>query len=259
MNRKYKIILILSIIIISWLLVFFYFKDEKNHVLKEYYPDTKQTDISEYVIRNGDTIFHGKFVRYNEKGNKIAEGNFVNGEPTGKSIYYFDNGVIESIFFRKNSKITEQNIDNFLSGKIMSYTLYDDLGMSAFIILFDEKGNVKSYKGYPIMETYQYKTKSKEQFKIKINQHPKTGDTLQHEYLIADIPNAKRSIKIENIGSDDVKAKRIFKKASQISLNVEEILTKKGINTIRAIVKYEFNDKDKTVISDTISFKVQVN
>lgn len=259
MNKKYKIILLLTIILLTWLVVFFVFKDEKKYSLKQYYADSKQTDVSEYVIRNGDTVFHGKFVRYNKEGKKIAEGNFVNGEPSGKSIYYFDNGIIESIFYRKNGKITEQNIDNFPSGKIMRYTLYDDLCMPAFIIRFDEKGNVENYKGYPIMETYQYKTRNKEQFKIKINKNPKTGDTLQQQYLIADIPNAKRSVKIENLGVDDVKAKRTFKETSKIGIDVKEILVKKGINTIRAIVKYEFNDKARTIINDSISFKVEVH
>lgn len=259
MNKKHKIILLLIIILLSCLVMFFVFKDRKVYVVKRYNAETKETTTFEYIIKDNDSILHGEFVRYNKAGKKTAEGNFNNGTIRGKSIYYFDNGIIESIFYRKNSEITEQNIDNFPSGKIMRYTLYDDLGISAFIIRFDERGNVESYKGYPIIETYQYKTKSKERFKIKVNQHPKTGDTLQQQYLIADIPNAKRSVKIENLGVDEVKAKRTLKKTSQIGINVEEILIKKGINTIRAVVKYEFNDNKKTVINDTISFKVNVN
>ncbi|WP_264538523.1 hypothetical protein [Flavobacterium sp. N1736] len=258
MNRRYRIIILLPIIALTWLVVFFAFKNEKTYSLKEYYPDTKQTDVSEYVIRNGDTIVHGKFVRYNEKGNKIAEGNFVNGEPNGKSVYYFNNGKIESIFYRKNSKITEENIDNFPSGKIMRYTSYGDSGLSAFIIRFDEGGNVENYKGYPIMEIYQYKITNK-RFKVNINQYLKVGDTLKHQYIIANIPNTKRTVKIENLDVDNTKVKRTFKKTTQVGIEVKEVLIKKGINKIRAIVKYEFHDKEKTVINDTISFEVNVN
>ncbi|KQO34614.1 hypothetical protein ASF10_02565 [Flavobacterium sp. Leaf82] len=259
MNKKHKIILILAIIVISWLLVCFYFKDEKVYSLKEYYPDTKQTDISEYIIRNGDTIFEGKFTQYNKKGKKIAEGNFVNGHIKGKSIYYFDNGIIESIHYRKNSKITEESIYNYPNGKVIKYLMYDDFGILDFLIRYDELGNIKSYEGLPIIEIYQYKIANPEEFKTKIEQHLKVGDTLKQQYLIANIPNAKRNIKIENLDIDNSKAKRTFKKTSQTGIEVKEVLIKKGINTIRAVVKYEFNDKEKTVINDTISFKIQVN
>ncbi|WP_428230248.1 hypothetical protein [Flavobacterium sp.] len=260
MNKNYKTILaVVAIFSISLIGLFFLFRNEQSSFIKKYDSKTKETTTLQYILKDGDTIFHGKFICYNEKGHKTSEGNFVNGHLQGKCIYYFDSGIIESIYYYKNSEIIEQNIDNFPSGKIMRYTLYDDLGMSAFIIRFDEKGNVENYKGYPIMEVYQDKTKTKERFKIKINKNPKTGDTLQHQYLIADIPNAKRNFKIENIGVDDAKAKRTFKKTSRRDIDVEEILTKKGINTIRAVVKYEFNDNKKTVINDTVSFKVEVH
>ncbi|KQB38375.1 hypothetical protein [Flavobacterium aquidurense] len=259
MNRKYKIILLLAIIVISWVLVCFYFKNEKVYTLKEYDPNTKQIDISEYVIRSGDTIFEGKFTQYNKKGNKIAEGNFVNGHIKGKSIYYFDNGIIESIHYRKNSTITEESIYNYPNGMVKKYLMYDDFGILDFLIRYDELGNVKSYEGLPLIEIYQYKIANPEEFKRKIEQYLKIGDTLKQQYLVANIPNAKRSIKIENLDIDNTKAKRTFKKTSQTGIEIKELLIKKGINTIRAVVRYEFNDKDKTVINDTISFKVDVN
>lgn len=258
MNKKYKILL-LTIVVISLIVLFFSFQDEKTYVLKRYNAKTKDTTTFEYIIKDGDSIFQGKFVRYNEMGRKIAEGNLVDGDMRGKSIYYFENGTIASIYYYKNSKIIEENTDNYPSGKIMQYTLYDYFGLSAFIARFDEQGRIENYEGYPLMETYQYRIANKERFKTKINQYLKVGDTLKHQYLIANIPNAKRSFKIENVGVDDAKVKRIFKKVSQVGIDVKEVLTKKGINTIRAVVKYEFNDKEKTVINDTITFKVKVN
>lgn len=259
MSKKIKIILlVVTILSIGLMVMFFSLNREKKIILKDYYPDTKQTAEYECIIKEGDTILHGKFVRYNAKGVVVAKGINVNGEPSGKSIYYFDNGIIESIFYRKNSEITEENIDNFPSGKIMRYTSYGDSGLSAFIIRFDERGNVENYNGYPIMEVYQYKITNK-LLKININQYLKVGDTLKHQYIIANIPDAKRSLKIENVNVDNSKVKRKFKKSSQTGLEVKEVLIKKGINKIRAIVKYEFNDKAKTIINDTISFKVEVH
>ncbi|KQB38374.1 toxin-antitoxin system YwqK family antitoxin [Flavobacterium aquidurense] len=260
MTKKNKILTIIFFsILLGIVVLYFWSSTEKKYVLREYYPNRKQASEYEYVIKDVDTILHGKFIRYNKEGNKIAEGNFVNGEPTGKSIYYFDNGTIESIFYRKNSKIIQEITENYPSGKIMQYTLYDYLGLSAFIAGFDKQGNIDNYEGYPIMETYQYRIANKKRFKTKIEQYLKVGDTLKQQYLVANIPNTKRSLKIENLDIDNTKAKRTFKKTSQTGIEVKEILIKKGINKIRAVVKYEFNDKNKTVINDTISFKVKVN
>ncbi|OXG09580.1 hypothetical protein B0A64_02165 [Flavobacterium araucananum] len=260
MTKKNKILTILFFAILLGIVVLYLWsRTEKIYVLHEYYPNRKKASEYEYVIKNGDTLLNGKFVRYNREGNKIAEGNFVNGEPNGKSIYYFDNGIIESIFYRKSSKILEEIIENHPSGKVMQYTLYDYFGLSAFISRFDKEGNIVNYEGYPVMETYQYRIVNKKRFKTKIEQYLKIGDTLKQQYIIANIPNAKRSLKIENLNVDNTKVKRTFKKTSQTGLEVKEVLIRKGINKIRAVVKYEFNDKEKTVINDTISFKVEVH
>ncbi|MCV9930260.1 hypothetical protein OIU83_21560 [Flavobacterium sp. LS1R49] len=102
--KKIYIIVVLSVIL-GFIVLFFYFKDEKVYTLKEYSPSGKLLVTSEYVIRNGDTIFHGKFINYNEKGIKINEGQFVDNEPNGKCFYYYENGKIESVYYRKDSKV----------------------------------------------------------------------------------------------------------------------------------------------------------
>jgi uncharacterized protein YxeA len=260
MSKIKKIILgLLAIIILFLIVLFFFFKNEKIHVLKRYDIKTKETTTFEYIIKNKDTILQGRFTCYNEKGNKTNEGTFINGYIRGKSIYYYDNGNIESIDYIKNSKITEESTYNFPNGNVRKYLMYDDFGILDFFIHYDELGNMKSYEGLPLIETYQYKIARKEKFKTKVEQYLKIGDTLKQQYLIANIPNAKRSLKIENLNVDNTKVKRTFKKTSQTGLEVKEVLIRKGINKIRAVVKYEFNDKEKTVINDTISFKVEVH
>lgn len=255
-NRIFIAVIFTTILFL--MLLFFFYKNEGIKVLNKYDAKTKETTTLEFIIKGKDTIFHGRFINYNEKGNKIYEGNFVDGHIKGKTISYFDNGVIESINYRKDGTITEESTYNYPNGKFMKYLMYDDLGMLDFLIHYDELGNVKSYEGLPLIEIYQFKILHKEKFKTK-NQYLKVGDTLKHQYIIANIPNAKRSFKIENVDEDNIKAKRVFKKTSQTGFEVKEILAKKGINRIRAIVKYEFNDKVRTIINDTISFKVEVH
>ena len=261
MNKKYIIAIIVTsiIILLGSTILFLYNKKEKIFYLKSYYPDKNVTDISQYIIRNGDTILEGKFTQYNQKGNKIAEGNFVNGHIKGKSIYYFDNGNIESIHYRKNGKVTEESTYNYPNGKVRKYAMHDDFGILDFLITYDESGNIKNYQGLPLIEIYQYKIANRKQFKIKTNQVLKVGDTLKYHYLIANIPTAKRSFKIENLDVDNSKTKRVFTQIPPMGIHVKEVLTQKGTNTIRAIVKYEFHDKEKTIINDTISFSVNVN
>lgn len=259
MNKKYKILIGLSIIIIGLASIYFYSRGEKVYTLKKYYPDTKQTDISQYVIRNGDTVFHGKYISYNEKGNKISEVNFVDGDIKGKCIYYFNNGQIESIQFKTNSKITQEGIWNNPNGKIRQYALYNPAGECIFTVYYDKDGVVGSYNGHPQIEVYQYKFSHKKQFNIKTDQYLKIGDILKYKYVIANIPNAKRSFKIENLNIDNSKVKRTLKQVLPAQIDVEEALTKKGKNTIRSIVSYEFNDSITPILKDTLSFDVNVN
>jgi hypothetical protein len=258
MKNKNKIIITI-ILLIGLIAIYYYFKDEKIEVLKEYSSSGKLIGTNEYYLRKGDTILHGKFINYNKDGIKIAEGNFVNGHIKGKCLYYYDDGELESICHRKDSKITEEITEFYPNGKVKRYIMFDPFGLEAFIVRFDDQGIMKNYEGYSIMEIYQYPIAHKERFNIKEEQYLKVGDTLKHSYLVANIPNAKRSFTIENVGIDNAKVKRITKKNEPCQIDVKEVLTKKGKNTIRSIVKYEFNDKVTPVFTDTLSFDVDVN
>lgn len=258
-NRNKIIIIIIVCVLIGLVVFYFYNKNEKVYVLKDYDSKTKITGTNEYVIRNSDTIFHGKFINYNEKGIKIAEGSFVNGHIKGKCIYYYDNGEIETVEYRKIDEILKESFEYYPNGKIKRYIMFDPFGLEAFIARYDEKGNLKNHEGYSLMEIYQYPIAHKEQFKIKTKQYLKVGDKLKYSYIVANIPNAKRSLKIENISVDDSKVKRTQKNIVPNQINVEEVLTKKGKNTIRSIVRYEFNDKVTPVFTDTLTFNVNVN
>ncbi|MFH6995141.1 hypothetical protein [Flavobacterium sp. FlaQc-48] len=258
-KSNYKVIfLILSVLLLVFIFVLYYFKDEKVYILKEYDSNKRLIGTNEYVVRNGDTILNGKFINYNEKGVKISEGQFVNGEINGKCSYYYDNGKIEEVHFRKNKDVTLESIFYNPNGLLEKYVVYDDLGKSSFIIHFDEKGATK-YDGHFQIETYQYKYTHNKQFSIKKEQHLKVGDKLKYSYIVANIPNAKRSFKVENLGIDNSKVKRTQKHILPTQIDVEEVLTKKGKNTIRSIVRYEFNDKVTPVFTDTLSFEVNVN
>lgn len=259
MKKKYKIVLITLSVAVLVLIVFrFYFNDEKVYISEEYSPSGKLIGTNEYVIRNDSTIMQGKFVNYNEKGIKISEGQFVDNEPYGLSSYYYDNGKIKSTHYKKNSKINLESTFYNAKGLINKYVVYDYLGNYFFTIYFDEKGATR-YDGHFQIETYQYKFSHKKQFNIKEDQYLKVGDVLKYSYIVANIPNSKRSFKIENVGIDNLKVKRTLKNVPPAQIDVEEVLTKKGKNTIRSIVRYEFNDKVTPVFTDTLSFEVNVH
>lgn len=254
MKKTYIIVLA---VLLSLIVLFFYFKDEKVYTFKEYSPSGKLIGTNEYVIRNGNSIQHGKFVNYNERGVKIAEGNFVNNEPNGKSIYYFDNGKIESVHYRKNSKVTEESIFYNSDGLIRKYIMYNDIGEAKFIIDFDGK-TVKKYDGYATYPVNQYKIEKEKKYEIHNRDTLKVGDVIKYEYLLANIPNTKRTFKIETEGIDNSKVKRIITKELPTRVVVEEVLTKKGLNRIKAITQYTFNDNITRVKNDTVTFDVNV-
>lgn len=259
MKTRCKITLItLSVILLGLLVFLFCFKDEKIHTLKRYYPDSKETYEYDYIIRNGDTILHGKVNIYNENRIKVAEGNLVNNVPKGKFIYYYDNGKIESIKYVIDNKRNAEYIWNYPNGKIEKYAFFSKYKEPIFLISYDEKGPTK-YEGSTIESIYHGKLNSKKERNIEDNQYFKVGDTLIHQYIIANIPNAKRSFKIESIGIDNAKVIRKITAKPPTTIEVKEILTTKGKNTIRAVVKYEFKDNIMPTINDTLSFDVDVH
>jgi cyanate lyase len=64
---------------------------------------------------------------------------------------------------------------------------------------------------------------------------------------------------VESIGIDNAKVKRTITAKPPTTIEVKEILTKKGKNTIRAVVKYEFKDNIMPAINNTLSFDVDVH
>ena len=234
----------------------FNLKKGNVHALKEYSITGNLLGTTEYVIIEGDTVMQGKFLRFNEKGIKISEGQFVDNEPHGICKYYYHNGKLEAVQYRQNSKITLESTYYSRNGFIEKYVVYDDLGIPSFIITYDEIGGVVKYDGYV---QFRNDLSPKEQFKIKKSQDLKVGNTLKYSYTLANIPNASRNYKIENISVDNSKVKRTLKHIPPAKIDVEEVLTKKGKNTIRSIVRYEFKDKITPVYVDTLTFDVNVN
>jgi hypothetical protein len=60
------------------------------------------------------------------------------------------------------------------------------------------------------------------------------------------------------MGVDNSKVKIIISKKLPTRMIVKEIVTKKGLNRIKAIAQYTFNDKLTPVLNDTVSFDIYV-
>ena len=257
MRKNIKIILITSCVLISILLFLNYFEKEKIYTSKEYNSKRQLIGINEYVIRNNDTILNGKFERFNDKGRMISKGQFLNDHVYGYCFYYFDNGKIESLYFRKNSEINLECTYYNKKGFVEKYIMCDDYGHTALVVYYDSLG-VTNYKGYFLFEKKLHKLNPKSRSYEQVEKHLKVGDKLKYSYNVANIPNAKRSFTIENLGIDNSKVKRTLKKVEPCQIDVEEVLTKKGKNTIRSIVRYEFNDGITPVLTDTTFFDINI-
>lgn len=245
-------------VILGLVILYFYFTSEKVYTYKEYSPSGKLISTNEYIIRNGKTIQHGKFVDYNEKGIKIAEGQFVENEINGICKYYYDDGKIESIFYRKNSKMNLEAQYYYPNGEIKKYVMCNDIGEPKFIIEFNNK-KVKKYDGYATYPINQYKLDNGKETAFTLKDTLKVGDVIKYDYVLANIPYTKRTFKIETEGVDNSKVKRTITKEAPTRIIVEETLTKKGLNRIKAITQYRFDDKNVPIKNDTVSFDVNVN
>lgn len=258
MMKKKKTIIYFLLLTFVFVILIVFLNRERTGTMENINSQTGIKETYQYVVKNGDTILNGKFTEHNKYGIKIAEGSYTNNEIIGEYSHYYDDGTIETEQFKENSKKTIEGVWYNPKGQIETYTMFDEYGKPCFLIKHMDK-KVVLYKGYPLLEIYQYKIRHKERFNIKTEQILKIGDILKYQYLLANIPNTTRSFKIENLSIDNKKVKRIIEKVSPVKFNVEEVLTKKGINTIRASVRYYFNDKITPPIRDTVTFNVEVN
>lgn len=257
-NKSYIIILILALFLIFF--VENIFNDSNRLYTVTSYDREKQiTDVSTFKLINGDTIFHGKFQQYNKNGVKILEGQFINGDIYGRCKNYYENGKLKQSYFKKNSKITLESSWFYPNSKIEKYVLYSDFGVPIFEIDFNEDGKIKRYRGNIQIEVKLHKIDKNTHEQKQVTKNFKVGDKLNYSFIIGNIPNANFSHEIENVGLNNSLIKRVTKKIEPCQIDVEEVLYKKGRNTIRSIVKYEFNDKLAPVLTDTISFDINVN
>jgi hypothetical protein len=208
-------------------------------------------------LRDGKTILDGKFINYNVQGIIISEGQYKENEPLGLFKYYYDNGKLESVSYRKKSKIDLESTYYNQDGSINQYTLYDDFGKTAFFIKFDKR-IVQKYDGYSTYPVGQYKIENEGKTIISKNDTLSLGSVVQHEYLLANIPYTIRTFKIEVEGFDNLKVKREFMKTAPTHITIKEVLIKKGHNRINAFTQYKFLDNVTPVKNDTVSFDIFV-
>lgn len=259
MKTKYKIIVATFLIgLFIVIILFIFFKDNKTHILKRYYPESKEIYESEYIIRNEDTVFQGKTIIYSSKGIKIAECNFINDTLNGKYISYYDTGKIKYMKYMLNDKRKAEILWNYPNGQTEKYALFSTFKEPIFIINFDNKGPIY-YEGHVLENIYFGKFNTKKKSNSCENKCYKVGDTLIHQYLVANIPDAKRSFKIESSDINNLKIKRTITQKLPTTIEVKEVLTTKGKNTIKAVVKYEFMDNIMPPIINTLSFDINVN
>lgn len=242
-----KFMLVAGAVSIAVIIILFYLElNDKKGILKGYDGAGNLTSEFEFIVLDNDTIINGGFKKYNNKGTKIAEGQFVNDEPFGVCRYYDDSGNLEVVHFRKNSKVTLESTFYNSTGLLTKYVAYDNDGKPFFIIQFDEKGATR-YDG---------------NFQIAVppnhNRYLKVGDTLKYSYIVANIPNAIRNITIENVGVDKANIGRAIRKVEPCQIDVKEVMVKKGKNTIRSMVRYEFRDNMTPIFTDTLSIDVEV-
>ncbi|WP_347067849.1 hypothetical protein [Flavobacterium sp. WV_118_3] len=220
-------------------------KNKENIIRKFSFNDGILSEY-EYVIKDGDTILHGKVNLFDINGNEIGNGIYKNGKLNGEYITYFKNGKFREIRHYENDTIVGDRIYNFENGKIRKYIYHDKKGEVAFIVRFDEKGNVQSYEGHPLVDI--------EYFGVKDLNSLKIGDTLKYGYILANIPTAKSSLRIKLLDFDNSITLRRIDSKRRNTIKVQELVVKKGKNSIRAILKNEFNDSLKTSIVDSLRF-----
>ncbi len=238
--------LIIFTSIVGVCLFLYFISGDKIEILKEYDQAGNLIGTNEYFVKEGEIVMHGKFVNYNNQGVKTSEGQFLNNDIFGNCIYYFDDGKLKSVHFRKNSKVTLESTFYNSTGLLTKYVAYDNDGKPFFIIQFDEKGATRYDGNFQIAVPPNHK------------HYLNVGDTLKYSYIVANIPGAIRNFTIENVGVHKANIGRAIRKVEPCQIDVKEVMVKKGKNTIRSMVRYEFRDNMIPIFTDTLSFDVEV-
>lgn len=222
----------------------------KKNIIRKYLPSENIFTESTFILNEKDTILDGEVILYDLDSNKIGSGNYVKGKLQGIFTFYFLNKNIKEIRYYDDGIIVGDRIYNFENGKIRKYIFHDDKGEVAFIVRFTEKGNLESYEGHSLVNI-EYSGK-KELGDLKI------GDTLSYDYLLAEVPLAKNYLTIKLLDFDNSKIYRNQNERSNFRIKMKEVIAKKGKNSIRAVLKHEFNDSLKNKILDSIRFDFTV-
>jgi antitoxin component YwqK of YwqJK toxin-antitoxin module len=90
----------------------------------------------------------GHWIKLDENGKKMYEGNFVNNVPTGKFTYFYDNGLPWSIAnFSQNGKVAHTQMFN-AGGKLIGEGKYVSEKKDSVWKFYSEEGKLLSEEGY---------------------------------------------------------------------------------------------------------------
>jgi len=226
-------------------------ENKENNVFTKKFPEENKIVQYSYILRGIDTVIQGKFIVYNKNKQKLAIGNYYNDKLSGKYTNYFSNGNISQIKYYDKDIIVGDRIFNYADGEVRKYVFHDYKSDPVFIVRFDKNGNVKSYEGKPLLDL-------KYLGKIDLDSL-KTGDKLKYAFVLADVPTAKKTLNIQLLGYDNSKINRVIGARNKSEIEVEERIVKKGKNSVKAILKFTFNDSLRTTITDSIKFDYFVN
>lgn len=239
------------LIISSCLILFSCQKNDKQAKLIKYYPKENKIVEFSYLLKGNDTIIDGE-VTYYSKDRKIILGKayYKNGLLNGRYTGYYTDGKIKQIVNYRNDTIVGDRVYNYSDGNIERYILHDDSGRVAFIVKFDNNGNVIKRQGFPLVDVENIGKKTLDSLKL--------GDSLKYSYYLANIPTSKCSFIIKSLNFDDKKNQRRISSRKNCRITVDEKVNRVGKNSIIAKLKFEFSDSNKTIIVDSLRFDYYV-
>lgn len=237
-----------SFLIIVFVNLFLFQCDVNKEKRKQLKRTDKNGEIEkfEYFISNNDTIIDGIYEKKYGNGNLKVKGGFKFNELHGYLTFFKKNGHKEKTSLMDSGYKLETSLFD-KKGKLNKYLLYDYEENLRFIISYSNKTVVK-YDGLPIFRAL----KDKGDINY-FNSEIKVDDVLIYKIVVANIPYAKRSIKvISNHRNNEIYL--VYQNDSTL-ITVEDTNHEKGMYSIKYAVEYKFNDHVTPILSDTLAVK----
>jgi len=117
-------------------------EDKKDKTIVSFYETGEKFEKYQYIA---DSLKHGVYRMYSQKGLLLESANYVKGKLEGERVIFNKNGTKEISEIYKDDKLNGRYITFHPNGEMNMMGVYSDNVLSGTVSFFDSTGEIKEY------------------------------------------------------------------------------------------------------------------